>query len=134
MLGHPDNYILANPLSTPPHIVPEWYFLPFYAILRSIPNKAFGVILMFLSIFTLYLLPYINAVSTASSAFRPIFRVIFWLFFCNCLILGWIGGNPVEHPFYLIGQVATFFYFLFFYIVVPYLSKLELNLNEIISD
>lgn len=129
-MGHPDNYILANPLSTPPHIVPEWYFLPFYAVLRSIPNKALGVIFMFLSIFTLYFLPFLTKASFTSSAFRPIFRLCFWFFTLDCFILGWIGGNPVEPPFYVIGQVSTFFYFFFFYFAVPFLSLFENGFAE----
>jgi ubiquinol-cytochrome c reductase cytochrome b subunit len=125
LLGHPDNYILANPLSTPPHIVPEWYFLPFYAILRSIPNKVMGVFGMFLSILTLYFLMYLAPINVSSSAFKPIYRVLFWFLVVNCFILGWIGGNAVEFPYYFIGQVATTSYFFFFYCALPAISFLD---------
>lgn len=124
-LGHPDNYIPANSLSTPAHIVPEWYFLPFYAILRSIPNKILGVIFMFLSILTLYFLPFFGSNLTKSAIFRPIFKKSFWFFVVNSLILGWLGGNPVEFPFYQLGQFCTIFYFSFFYFFLPVLSYFE---------
>ena len=124
-LGHPDNYILANPLSTPPHIVPEWYFLPFYAILRSIPNKVAGVIAMFFSILTLYFISFFTAPQVTSSSFKLFYKVAFWFFFIDCLILGWIGGNPVEYPYYVIGQLSTIFYFFYFYCLVPAFSILE---------
>ena len=124
-LGHPDNYILANPLSTPPHIVPEWYFLPFYAILRSIPNKTLGVVAMFLSILTLYALSFLCVAPITSSTFRGFYRIFFWFFLVDCLLLGWIGGNPVEYPYYVIGQVATVGYFFFYYCLLPYVAKSE---------
>jgi len=114
-LGHPDNYIPANSLVTPAHIVPEWYYLPFYAILRSIPDKLGGVIAMFASILILYLLPIINLSKIRSTFFRPLYKNIFWIFVINSLILGWIGQNVVEYPFVEIGQIATFF--IFFYII-----------------
>jgi quinol-cytochrome oxidoreductase complex cytochrome b subunit len=129
LLGHPDNYILANPLSTPPHIVPEWYFLPFYAILRSIPSKALGVILMFLSFITFYFMPFLNSFMVSSAAFRPLYRRVFWFFSVICLLLGWIGGNAVEYPYYEIGQLATFFYFFYFYFFLPYFNFLEKQLT-----
>lgn len=125
MLGHPDNYIQANPMVTPPHIVPEWYFLPFYAILRSIPNKLGGVLAMFAAILILLFLPLLNRSSIRSSWFRPTYKPLFWLFVADCLVLGWIGGNVVETPFVQIGQIATFFYFFFFLAIIPYLSYLE---------
>lgn len=125
MLGHPDNYIQANPMVTPPHIVPEWYFLPFYAILRSIPNKLGGVLAMFAAILILLFLPLLNRSSIRSSWFRPTYKPLFWLFVADCLVLGWIGGNVVETPFVQIGQIATFFYFFFFLVILPYLSYLE---------
>jgi ubiquinol-cytochrome c reductase cytochrome b subunit len=124
-LGHPDNYIPANSLVTPPHIVPEWYYLPFYAILRSIPDKLGGVIAMFAAILILYLLPIINQSNIRSTFFRPIYKNIFWLFVINALILGWIGQNVVEYPFVEIGQFSTFLYFSILLIVFPFFSILE---------
>jgi ubiquinol-cytochrome c reductase cytochrome b subunit len=128
--GHSDNYIPANPLLTPPHIVPEWYFLPFYAILRSIPNKALGVCLMFLSILSLYILPYLSFSKKSSVFFQPLFRIVFWFFVVDCFLLGWIGGNPVEHPYYLIGQLTTSFYFFYFYFLVPVFTFIENKAHE----
>lgn len=124
-LGHPDNYIPANPLVTPTHIVPEWYFLPFYAILRSIPNKAAGVVLMFLSILVLYGVKWLGLFNIAAATYRPIYRPIFWFFLVSCLILGWIGGNPVEAPFLTIGRCYTVFYFSFFFLLIPILTWTE---------
>lgn len=125
ILNHPDNYIEANPLVTPPHIVPEWYFLPFYAILRSIPHKAGGIIAMGAAIIVLLILPWINTSEIRSAQFRPLYRKFYWLFIADCLILGWIGQNPVEYPFIEIGQVATAYYFIFFLIIIPCLGSLE---------
>merc|ERR1712054_537844 len=113
-LGHADNYIPANPLSTPAHIVPEWYFLPYYAILRSIPDKLGGVVAMVGAILILMLLPIINTSEIRSSKFRPIYSVAYWFLVSDFLILGWIGQKPVETPYIEVGQVATLFYFLFF--------------------
>jgi len=124
-LGHPDNYIPANSLVTPPHIVPEWYYLPFYAILRSIPDKLGGVIAMFGSILILYLLPLMSQSKARSTYFRPLFKTIFWVFVINGLILGWIGQNVVEYPFIEIGQFSTFIYFLFLLIVIPFFNIFE---------
>jgi len=124
-LGHPDNYIPANPLVTPAHIVPEWYFLPFYAILRSIPDKLGGVVAMVGAILILYTLPYINTSRVRSSYFKPIYRKAFWLFFANFLILGWIGQKVVETPFIEIGQVATLNYALFFVVFIPLVGIFE---------
>ena len=124
-LGHPDNYIMANPMVTPAHIVPEWYFLPFYAILRSIPHKLGGVVAMFGALICLLFLPFINTSEIKSSSFRPIFRSFFWFFFINCLLLGWIGQNVVEYPFVEIGQFCTFFYFFFLLVLIPALGRFE---------
>ena len=124
-LGHTDNYIKANPMVTPAHIVPEWYFLPFYAILRSVPNKLGGVVLLLLSIIALAFLPFVVKSKIRSSAFRSINKIFFWIFFANCLILGWIGGKSIEPPFYLIGQLATFFYFFYLLILIPFIIYLE---------
>lgn len=124
-LGHTDNYIKANPMVTPAHIVPEWYFLPFYAILRSVPNKLGGVILLLLSIIVLAILPFIVKSKIRSSAFRSIYKVFFWMFFADCFILGWIGGKSIETPFYEIGQLATFFYFFYILAIIPAIIYLE---------
>jgi ubiquinol-cytochrome c reductase cytochrome b subunit len=125
LLGHPDNYIPANPLVTPSHIVPEWYFLPFYAILRAIPNKLGGVIAMFGAILVYFLLPKLSLSKIRSSMFRPISRQLFWVFVINFLILGWIGSQPVEAPYVFVGQVATAFYFVYLLILVPLVGLLE---------
>jgi len=124
-LGHPDNYILANPLVTPTHIVPEWYFLPFYAILRSIPDKLMGVIALLSSIIVLLLLPLYLKVTIRSLLFRTFSKLMFWVFAVDCLILGWIGGKPIESPYYEIGQFATVFYFLYFLLILPLLNSFE---------
>jgi ubiquinol-cytochrome c reductase cytochrome b subunit len=125
LLGHPDNYIPANPMVTPAHIVPEWYFLPFYAILRSIPDKLGGVIAMFGAIVVLFLIPFINQSEVRSSTFRPIYRKLFWFLFADFLILGWIGQKVVETPYIEVGQIATVLYFLFFCVVLPGLGLVE---------
>lgn len=124
-LGHPDNYIEANPMKTPLHIVPEWYFLPFYAILRSIPNKIGGVIAMFGSLLVMLLIPFINSSEVRSSAFRPLFKITFWLLILSFFLLGWVGQMPVEYPYTEIGVVCMFYYFSFFLIIIPSLGYLE---------
>ena len=124
-LGHPDNYIQANALVTPPHIVPEWYFLPFYAILRSIPDKLGGVAAMGGAIVVLLFLPTLNTSGTRSSKFRPIFKYAYWAFVLDFLLLGWIGQKPVESPYIEIGMAATFFYFLFFLWLLPLIGLIE---------
>ena len=123
--NHPDNYIEANPLVTPPHIVPEWYFLPFYAILRPIPHKTGGVIAMGAALLVSPAIPFINTSEIRSSRFRPFYKKFFWLFVADCLILGWIGGKPVEYPYIVIGQPATFFYSFSFLVVIPFLGTFE---------
>lgn len=128
LLGHPDNYIPANPMSTPAHIVPEWYFLPVYAILRSIPNKLGGVAAIALVFISLLALPFLNTSSIRSSSFRPIHKKFFWLLVADCLLLGWIGCQPVEAPYVTIGQIASVFFFFYFLICVPFLGKLESKL------
>jgi ubiquinol-cytochrome c reductase cytochrome b subunit len=122
VLGHPDNYIPANPMSTPPHIVPEWYFLPIYAILRSIPDKAGGVAAIALVFICLLALPFFKNMYVRSSSFRPIYKGIFWLLLADCLLLGWIGCQPVEAPFVTIGQISSFVFFLFF-AITPILGQ-----------
>ena len=125
VLGHSDNYIPANPLVTPPHIVPEWYFLPFYAILRSIPDKLGGVAAMGGALVILAFLPYINTSEVRSSKFRPIFGILYWFLFFNFVLLGWIGQKVVESPYIEIGMLATLFYFVFFLILIPIVGLLE---------
>ena len=129
-LGHADNYIPANPLSTPAHIVPEWYFLPFYAILRSIPDKLGGVVAMIGAILILLLLPFINTSKIRSSKFRPIFSVAYWFFAADFLLLGWIGQKPVESPYIEVGMFSTAFYFIFLLVLVPAIGVLESYLAE----
>ena len=129
-LGHPDNFIPANPLVTPAHIVPEWYFLPFYAILRSVPNKLFGVILLLASILILLAFPFYVNGKINSGFFRPLYQKFFWLFFFNCLLLGWIGGKPIEPPYYLLGQLFTIFYFAYFIVILPLIAKWESTIES----
>ncbi|MTJ82738.1 MAG: cytochrome b/b6 [Telmatospirillum sp.] len=112
--GEPDNYVPANPLVTPPHIVPEWYFLPFYAILRAIPDKLGGVVAMFGAIIILFFLPWIDSSKVRSAKFRPIFKQVFWIFLIDCLILGYCGSQPPEGDIVVVGRIATAVYFLFF--------------------
>jgi ubiquinol-cytochrome c reductase cytochrome b subunit len=125
ILGHSDNYIPANPLSTPAHIVPEWYFLPFYAILRSIPNKLGGVAAMVGAILILLLLPLINFSKIRSSKYRPYFVRGYWYLVIDFLLLGWIGQQPVESPYEEIGLFATIFYFVFLLVLVPAIGFFE---------
>jgi len=125
LLGHPDNYIPANPMSTPAHIVPEWYFLPVYAILRSIPNKLGGVAAIGLVFVALLALPFLNTSAIRSSSFRPIHKKFFWLLVADCVLLGWIGQQPVEAPYVTIGQIASVFFFFYFFVCIPFLGKFE---------
>jgi len=124
-MGHPDNYIPANPLVTPAHIVPEWYFLPFYAILRSIPDKLGGVAAMGGALAVLFLIPFTNTSEIRSTTFRPIFKIFYWLLVADFLILGWIGQKPVKSIFVTVGQVATVYYFFFFLILIPLIGNIE---------
>jgi quinol-cytochrome oxidoreductase complex cytochrome b subunit len=124
-LGHPDNYIEANPMKTPLHIVPEWYFLPFYAILRSIPNKIGGVIAMFGSLIIMLTIPFTNSSEIRSTAFRPIFKICYWLLVVAFFLLGWVGQMPVEYPYTEIGVISMIYYFAFFTIIIPFLGKFE---------
>jgi quinol-cytochrome oxidoreductase complex cytochrome b subunit len=124
-LGHPDNYIEANPMKTPLHIVPEWYFLPFYAILRSIPNKIGGVIGMFGSLIILLTIPFTNSSEIRSTAFRPIYKIAYWLLVVAFLLLGWVGQMPVEYPYTEIGVISMIYYFAFFIFIIPFLGKIE---------
>jgi quinol-cytochrome oxidoreductase complex cytochrome b subunit len=141
--GEPDNYIKANPLQTPAHIVPEWYFLPFYAILRAVPDnfiggwltswmgftlvsaKLAGVIVTFGSIFVLFLLPWLDRSKVRSARYRPIHNGLFWLFVADCFLLGWVGAKPAEGIFIVIGQICTIWYFAHFLVLVPLVSMFE---------
>lgn len=123
--GEPDNYIPADPMVTPPHIVPEWYFLPFYAILRAVPDKLGGVVLMFAAIIVLFFLPWLDSSRVRSARFRPIYKQFFWVLVLDCIVLGWVGANPPEGHFVLIGQVATAYYFFHFLVLLPLLGKFE---------
>lgn len=125
VLGHPDNYIPANPMATPAHIVPEWYFLPTYAILRSIPNKLGGVLAIGLVFACLLLLPFINTSEMRSSSFRPLHKIAFWALTADCLLLGWIGQKPVEDPYIIIGQLAAIYFFIHFLVIIPVLGLFE---------
>jgi len=124
-LGHADNYIPANPAVTPPEIVPEWYYLPFYAILRSIPNKLLGVCALFGSIGILAFLPWLDTSKVRSARYRPLFRQFFWLFVIACVGLGWLGTKPPEGIYVILSRVFTFYYFAFFLIVLPLLGIFE---------
>jgi Cytochrome b subunit of the bc complex len=110
-LGHSDNYIMSNPLVTPAHIVPEWYFLPFYAILRSIPDKLGGILLLLAAIITLFVLPFITEDRIRNGSFRELHKLGFYSFVVICLYLGWLGGKPIEYPFLQLGQIITVLYF-----------------------
>ena len=125
-LGHPDNYIPADPMVTPPHIVPEWYFLPFYAILRAITfSKLGGVIAMFAAIAILMLLPWLDGSKVKSCRFRPIYKLFFFTFAIDCLFLGYIGSQPATEPWVTYGQIATAYYFGFILVILPIVSRLE---------
>jgi ubiquinol-cytochrome c reductase cytochrome b/c1 subunit len=124
-LGHADNYIPANPAVTPAHIVPEWYYLPFYAILRSIPSKLIGVMALFGSIAILAFLPWLDTSKVRSAAYRPLYRQFFWIFVAVCIGLGWLGSKPAEGGYVLAARVLTAWYFLHFIVVLPLLGLIE---------
>jgi ubiquinol-cytochrome c reductase cytochrome b/c1 subunit len=136
-LGEADNYIPANPGVTPPHIVPEWYYLPFYAILRAIPNKLLGVVAMFGAILVLLFLPWLDSCKVRSSRYRPLAKRFFWAFVAVCLLLGWLGAKPAEGIYTVMSQVLTACYFAYFLVVLPVLSRKEKTLplpNSIADD
>ena len=124
-LGESINYIEADPLVTPPHIVPEWYFLPYYAILRAVPDKLGGVIAMVASIAILFVLPWLDTSKVRSARFRPLYKQFFWIFVADCIVLGWVGANPPEGSFILIGRICSIYYFAHFLIILPLLGKFD---------
>jgi len=124
-LGHPDNYVPADPLKTPAHIVPEWYFLPFYAILRAIPDKLFGVIGLVAAIVVMFFLPWLDTSRVRSAVFRPIYRQFFWIFVLVCLGLGYLGSQPAEGGYVIASRILTAYYFLHFLVIMPVLGLIE---------
>jgi ubiquinol-cytochrome c reductase cytochrome b subunit len=133
-LGDSDNYVMANPMQTPPSIVPEWYLLPFYAILRSIPNKLLGVIAMFSAILMLLAMPFTDLSKSRGIQFRPLSKVAFYIFVGNFLILLQLGAKHVESPFIEFGQISTIIYFSHFLIIVPLISLFENSLIDIVNS
>ena len=130
VLGDSENYVMANPMQTPPAIVPEWYLLPFYAILRSIPNKLLGVIAMFSAILIILVMPYTDLSRSRGLQFRPLSKAAFYVFLANFLILMQLGAKHVESPFIEFGQISTVLYFAHFLIIVPTVSLLENTLID----
>ena len=124
-MGHPDNYIPANPLVTPAHIVPEWYFLPFYAILRAVPDKLGGVLAMFGAIAVLFVVPWLDTSKVRSANYRPLYRQFFWVLVVACILLGYAGSQPAEGIWLIVARVASIYYFAHFLIILPLLGKLE---------
>ena len=124
-LGHADNYIPANPGVTPSHIVPEWYLLPFYAILRAIPSKLGGVLAMFGALVVLMFAPWLDTSKVKSARYRPIYRIFFWLFVANCLLLGWLGAMPPEGIYPVIARICTVWYFGHFLVLLPLIGRFE---------
>ena len=127
-LGHPDNYIPANPMVTPAHIVPEWYFLPFYAILRAVPDKLGGVLMMFGAIALLFALPFLDRSPVKSGAYRPLFKKVFYVFIINFAFLGWLGKAPAEGWYIWASRISTFYYYAYFLVILPNLPKFEKTL------
>ena len=125
VLGHPDNYIEANPMVTPSHIVPEWYLLPFYAILRSVPDKLGGVVVMFAAVFILMFLPWLDTSKVRSAVFRPLYKVFFWILVIDVIVLGYIGAKPPEGMYLIIGRISTIYYFVHFIVIMPLLGFKE---------
>ena len=125
ILGHPDNHIEADPMLTPAHIVPEWYLLPFYAILRAVPDKLMGVLLMFGSIVVLFFLPWLDTMKVKSARYRPLYKIFFLLFVVSCLLLGYLGAKAPEGIYLFLSRVSTIYYFAFFLVIMPVLSRIE---------
>ena len=134
VLGDSENYVMANPMQTPPAIVPEWYLLPFYAILRSIPNKLLGVIAMFSAILALLIMPFTDLSKLRGIQFRPLSKIAFFIFVANFLILMQLGAKHVESPFIELGQFSTVLYFSHFLIIVPLVSLLENSLIDLATQ
>ena len=128
LLNHPDNYIPADPMETPKHLVPEWYFLPFYAILRSIPHKAAGIVAMGGAILILLVIPYTYTGYIRNTTYRPLFKVFYWLLVADFLTLMWVGQAPITDPFILLGQLASVYYFGFFIFIIPLIGIIETKL------
>ncbi|HSM42570.1 MAG TPA: cytochrome b/b6 [Afifellaceae bacterium] len=124
-LGHPDNYTQADPLKTPPHIVPEWYFLPYYAILRAVPSKLGGVIAMFGSIAVLFILPWLDTSKVRSAVYRPLYKQFFWVLVIVCILLGWLGSKPPEGGYVIAARICTAYYFFHFLVLLPLLGWFE---------
>jgi ubiquinol-cytochrome c reductase cytochrome b subunit len=124
-LGHADNFTPANALVTPPHIVPEWYFLPFYAILRAVPSKLGGVIALFASVLILVFVPWLDTSRVRSAKYRPYYKIAFWFFVFTCVALGWLGSKPAEQPYVFWSQFFTIAYFAFFLVALPVLGLIE---------
>jgi len=131
VLGDSENYVMANPMQTPPAIVPEWYLLPFYAILRSIPNKLLGVIAMFSALLALLVLPFSDLSKLRGIQFRPLSKIVFYIFIANFLILLQLGAKHVETPFIEFGQISTALYFSHFFFIIPFLTLLENSMTHI---
>lgn len=134
VLGDSENYIMANPMQTPPAIVPEWYLLPFYAILRSIPNKLLGVIAMFSALLILLVMPFTDFNRNRGIQFRPLSKIAFWFFVANFLILMQLGAKHVESPFIEFGQISTLLYFAYFLVILPLISLIENTLTNLNLD
>jgi ubiquinol-cytochrome c reductase cytochrome b subunit len=134
VLGDSENYVMANPMQTPPAIVPEWYLLPFYAILRSIPNKLLGVIAMFSAILALLTMPFTDLSKLRGIQFRPLSRIAFYIFVANFLILMQLGAKHVESPFIEFGQISTVLYFSHFLLIVPFITLLENSLIDLATN
>ena len=128
LLGHPENYIPADPFVTPEHIIPEWYFLPFYAILRAIPLKLLGVLAMLGSILILFVLPWLDTSKVRSCRFRPIYKQFYWIFIFNFIVLGWVGSKVPEGHYLIISRICTAYYFTHFLIILPILGMFEKTL------
>jgi quinol-cytochrome oxidoreductase complex cytochrome b subunit len=131
VMGHSDNYIPANPMQTPPSIVPEWYLLPYYAILRSIPNKLLGVVGMLGSLLILLAMPLLDVARVRGSQFRPLMRFAFWVFVTDFFLLMYLGSQHAEEPYITVGAIATVFYFAWFVVIVPVIGVVENTLMDI---
>jgi ubiquinol-cytochrome c reductase cytochrome b subunit len=131
LLGHSDNYIPANPMSTPASIVPEWYLLPYYAILRAVPNKLLGVVAMLGSLLILLAMPVLDTSRVRGGQFRPLWRIAFWFLVVDVVLLGWLGSQHAEEPYITIGAIASIFYFGWYLILVPLVGIVENTLSDL---